>query len=114
MVSRLKLQYCKIILATSMVWFMLDVFLLMYYTDCTNPSECKRNGLDVNPAEGDGNPGRTDPPKKDEGGFLKRLKDSKMYFKSCVRCDNKNFAVTFPYNMQHIIMTLGIYNEYHH
>jgi len=34
MVSRLRLQYCKIILATSLVWFLLDVVLLMYYTDC--------------------------------------------------------------------------------
>lgn len=36
MVSRLTLQYCKIILATSMVWFLLDVFLIMYYTDCAS------------------------------------------------------------------------------
>ena len=34
MVSRLRLQYCKIIIATSLVWFLLDVFLLMYFTDC--------------------------------------------------------------------------------
>ncbi|XP_029633286.1 polypeptide N-acetylgalactosaminyltransferase 1 isoform X4 [Octopus sinensis] len=38
MVSRLSLQYCKIILATSMVWFLLDVFLIMYYTDCAGSS----------------------------------------------------------------------------
>ncbi|XP_048754364.2 polypeptide N-acetylgalactosaminyltransferase 13-like isoform X2 [Ostrea edulis] len=34
MVSRTRLHYCKIILATSLVWFLLDVFILMYFTDC--------------------------------------------------------------------------------
>ncbi|CAC5397411.1 GALNT [Mytilus coruscus] len=34
MISNRKLQYCKIILATSLVWFLIDVILLMYYTDC--------------------------------------------------------------------------------
>ncbi|XP_045170186.2 polypeptide N-acetylgalactosaminyltransferase 13-like isoform X1 [Mercenaria mercenaria] len=45
MVSRLKLQYCKIVLATSLVWFLLDVVLLMYYTDCaTNAAtDCNTN-----------------------------------------------------------------------
>ena len=39
--SRLKIQYCKVIIATSLVWFLLDVFLLMYYTDCTmNSAGC--------------------------------------------------------------------------
>ena len=44
MVSRLKLQYCKIILATSLVWFLLDVFLLMYFTDCANSNpDCSKD-----------------------------------------------------------------------
>lgn len=43
MVSRLKLQYCKVIIATSLVWFMLDVFLLMYYTDCNMAEPCERS-----------------------------------------------------------------------
>ncbi|XP_064614408.1 polypeptide N-acetylgalactosaminyltransferase 13-like isoform X2 [Liolophura sinensis] len=45
MVSRLKLQYCKVIMATSMVWFLLDVALLMYYTDCTGSNaQCSNKG----------------------------------------------------------------------
>ncbi|KAI8789992.1 polypeptide N-acetylgalactosaminyltransferase 1 isoform X3 [Biomphalaria glabrata] len=38
--GRLRFQYCKVIIATSMVWIMLDVFLLMYFTDCTNGPRC--------------------------------------------------------------------------
>jgi hypothetical protein len=35
---RIRLQYCKVIILTSMVWVMVDVFVLMYFTDCTNVS----------------------------------------------------------------------------
>ncbi len=28
------MQTCKIILATSLIWFLIDVILLLYYTDC--------------------------------------------------------------------------------
>lgn len=28
------MQTCKIILATSLIWFLIDVVLLFYYTDC--------------------------------------------------------------------------------
>lgn len=42
--SRLKIQYCKVIIATSLVWFLLDVFLLMYFTDCTmNSQNCDKS-----------------------------------------------------------------------
>ncbi|XP_062600306.1 polypeptide N-acetylgalactosaminyltransferase 1-like isoform X1 [Saccostrea cucullata] len=47
MVSRARLHYCKIILATSLVWFLLDVFILMYFTDCAANSantNCKEHG----------------------------------------------------------------------
>jgi polypeptide N-acetylgalactosaminyltransferase len=51
--SRLKIQYCKVIIATSLVWFMLDVFLLMYFTDCTmNAASCG----DGKGKDGGGNP----------------------------------------------------------
>lgn len=33
-INRRRFQICKIIIATSLVWFMIDVFLLMYFTDC--------------------------------------------------------------------------------
>nr|XP_002128877.1 polypeptide N-acetylgalactosaminyltransferase 1 [Ciona intestinalis] len=36
-----KLQYCKIILATSLFWFMIDVFFLLNFTDCK--SNCEKN-----------------------------------------------------------------------
>jgi len=28
------MQTCKIILATSLIWFLIDVVVLIYYTDC--------------------------------------------------------------------------------
>lgn len=31
---RFRMQTCKIILATSLIWFLVDVVLLIYYTDC--------------------------------------------------------------------------------
>ena len=68
MVSRLKLQYCKIIIATSMVWFLLDVFLLMYYTDCSmNSQPCDKGGGKVNQGPAD------TIVKKDQPGLLQRL-----------------------------------------
>lgn len=40
MIGRVRFQYCKVIIATSMVWMMLDVFVLMYFTDCTDGPRC--------------------------------------------------------------------------
>ena len=37
---RRRFQYCKVIVATSLVWFLLDVLLLMYYTDCASDNPC--------------------------------------------------------------------------
>ncbi|XP_013383815.1 polypeptide N-acetylgalactosaminyltransferase 1 [Lingula anatina] len=71
MVSRLKLQYCKIVIATSLVWFLLDVFLLMYYTDCTNNTStvnCNNNPREkVTTNEG------LIQQKQKKGGFLQNL-----------------------------------------
>lgn len=61
MVSRLKLQYCKIVLATSLVWFLLDVVLLMYYTDCATSAATDCNGHKVKDS------------KADSGSLLKRI-----------------------------------------
>lgn len=64
--SRLKIQYCKVIIATSLVWFLLDVFLLMYFTDCTmNASSC----MDGKPKVDGGGNLQTHKP----GGILNRL-----------------------------------------
>ncbi|GAB6033349.1 hypothetical protein CHUAL_013116 [Chamberlinius hualienensis] len=40
--GKLRLHTCKIIIATSLVWFMLDVVLLMYYTDCPSGWSCDK------------------------------------------------------------------------
>uniref|UniRef100_A0A1W7RB35 Polypeptide N-acetylgalactosaminyltransferase n=1 Tax=Hadrurus spadix TaxID=141984 RepID=A0A1W7RB35_9SCOR len=43
---RIRLHTCKIILATSLVWLMVGVCLLMYYTDCiNNGAGCERGML---------------------------------------------------------------------
>ncbi|KAA0193364.1 hypothetical protein HAZT_HAZT001862 [Hyalella azteca] len=34
--SRLRLHTCKIVLITSLVWFVLDVAVIMYYSDCSS------------------------------------------------------------------------------
>lgn len=34
---RFRMQTCKIILATSLIWFLVDVVVLIYYTDCRGP-----------------------------------------------------------------------------
>lgn len=39
MVRRLKVQYCKVIVLTSLVWVLFDVCLLTYYTDCMISSQ---------------------------------------------------------------------------
>lgn len=43
---RIRLHTCKIVLVTSVVWFMIGALLLMYYTDCIgNSALCAQNGL---------------------------------------------------------------------
>lgn len=44
MVARYKIQYCKVIILTSLVWLMLDVFILMYFTDCSGQNNCQDGG----------------------------------------------------------------------
>lgn len=47
--GRIRMHTCRIILFTSLVWFLLDVAVLFYYSDSPTPSR----GDNV----GDGNPG---------------------------------------------------------
>ena len=71
------------IIITSLVWFLLDVFLLMYFTDCTMSSApCERGagagggGGEVGPGGGAGaaGPGGKDhPPVTSRPGFLNRI-----------------------------------------
>ncbi|KAL5006915.1 hypothetical protein ScPMuIL_015721 [Solemya velum] len=80
MVSRLRLQYCKVIIATSLVWFLLDVILLMYYTDCTSLT----SGSDCNNGRAEGRRAGGDIDLKPEGilqkiipkGLLNRIPES--------------------------------------
>lgn len=41
--GRFRLQTCKIIIVTSLVWFLLDIVLLMYFTDCPGGWACEKN-----------------------------------------------------------------------
>lgn len=36
--SRLRVHTCKIVLVTSLVWFVMDVAVIMYYSDCSTGS----------------------------------------------------------------------------
>ncbi|XP_069075659.1 polypeptide N-acetylgalactosaminyltransferase 1 isoform X2 [Pleurodeles waltl] len=40
-----KLAYCKVVLATSLVWVFLDMFLLLYFSECNKCDEKKERGL---------------------------------------------------------------------
>ncbi|MFT7816262.1 polypeptide N-acetylgalactosaminyltransferase 1 [Arapaima gigas] len=40
-----KFAYCKVVLATSLVWVMLDMFILLYFSECNKCDEKKERGL---------------------------------------------------------------------
>lgn len=67
---RMRMQYCKVVILTSMVWVMVDVFVLMYFTDCTNINTgCQNNEGAGGPAGGgDGSHGT-----KQNIGFLEKI-----------------------------------------
>ncbi|XP_076461431.1 polypeptide N-acetylgalactosaminyltransferase 1-like isoform X1 [Babylonia areolata] len=66
---RMRMQYCKVIMLTSMVWVMVDVFVLMYFTDCTTGNAgCQ--GANA----GEGAIAGNQPPKPPESkGFLEKI-----------------------------------------
>ena len=37
--GRLRMHYCRLIVATSAVWFVVDIMLFVYFTDCLLPTE---------------------------------------------------------------------------
>ncbi|XP_070566257.1 polypeptide N-acetylgalactosaminyltransferase 1-like [Ptychodera flava] len=63
MTSR-RFMYCKVVLATSMVWFLFDVMLLLYYSECSSLST-RSNCNDEN---GGPLPGAPKNSKKDSNG----------------------------------------------
>uniref|UniRef100_A0A8C1R7I6 polypeptide N-acetylgalactosaminyltransferase n=2 Tax=Cyprinus carpio TaxID=7962 RepID=A0A8C1R7I6_CYPCA len=40
-----KFAYCKVVLATSLVWVMLDMFILLYFSECSKCDDKKERGL---------------------------------------------------------------------
>uniref|UniRef100_A0A3B3QKV5 Polypeptide N-acetylgalactosaminyltransferase n=1 Tax=Paramormyrops kingsleyae TaxID=1676925 RepID=A0A3B3QKV5_9TELE len=40
-----KFAYCKVVLATSLVWVMLDMFILLYFSECNKCDDKKERGL---------------------------------------------------------------------
>uniref|UniRef100_A0A8C4Q1V5 Uncharacterized protein n=1 Tax=Eptatretus burgeri TaxID=7764 RepID=A0A8C4Q1V5_EPTBU len=40
-----KFAYCKVVLATSLVWVLVDAFLLLYFSECNKCEEKKERGL---------------------------------------------------------------------
>uniref|UniRef100_A0A8C6B0A7 Uncharacterized protein n=1 Tax=Monodon monoceros TaxID=40151 RepID=A0A8C6B0A7_MONMO len=40
-----KSAYCKVVLATSLIWVLLDMFLLFHFSECNNCDEKIERGL---------------------------------------------------------------------
>ncbi|KAJ3597440.1 hypothetical protein NHX12_000965 [Muraenolepis orangiensis] len=53
-----RFAYCKVVLATSLVWVMLDMFILLYFSECNKCDDKKERGL----------PGREDPQTRPRDG----------------------------------------------
>uniref|UniRef100_A0A3B4TWM2 Polypeptide N-acetylgalactosaminyltransferase n=1 Tax=Seriola dumerili TaxID=41447 RepID=A0A3B4TWM2_SERDU len=56
-----RFAYCKVVLATSLVWVMLDMFILLYFSECNKCDDKKERGLpgrDGEPRDGPGEGGK--------------------------------------------------------
>ncbi|XP_067866668.1 polypeptide N-acetylgalactosaminyltransferase 1 isoform X2 [Heterodontus francisci] len=59
-----RFAYCKVVLATSLVWMLLDMFLLLYFSECNKCEDKKERGLPAHenvilkPQEGPGEMGK--------------------------------------------------------
>ncbi|TNN29715.1 Polypeptide N-acetylgalactosaminyltransferase 1 [Liparis tanakae] len=40
-----RFAYCKVVLATSLVWVMLDMFILLYFSECNKCDDKRERGL---------------------------------------------------------------------
>lgn len=59
-----RFAYCKVVLATSLVWVMLDMFILLYFSECNKCDNIKERGLPGREGELEGNhPGITRDPR---------------------------------------------------
>uniref|UniRef100_A0A4W5LSK2 Polypeptide N-acetylgalactosaminyltransferase 1 n=1 Tax=Hucho hucho TaxID=62062 RepID=A0A4W5LSK2_9TELE len=43
-----RFAYCKVVLATSLVWVMLDMFILLYFSECNKCDDKRERGLPEN------------------------------------------------------------------
>uniref|UniRef100_A0AAQ4RME7 Polypeptide N-acetylgalactosaminyltransferase n=1 Tax=Gasterosteus aculeatus aculeatus TaxID=481459 RepID=A0AAQ4RME7_GASAC len=59
-----RFAYCKVVLATSLVWVMLDMFILLYFSECNKCDDKKERGLPgrhdtlIRPRDGPGEGGK--------------------------------------------------------
>uniref|UniRef100_A0A8K9Y7P8 Polypeptide N-acetylgalactosaminyltransferase n=1 Tax=Oncorhynchus mykiss TaxID=8022 RepID=A0A8K9Y7P8_ONCMY len=57
-----RFAYCKVVLATSLVWVMLDMFILLYFSECNKCDDKRERGLPgrdvLRPREGPGEGGK--------------------------------------------------------
>lgn len=63
-----RFAYCKVVLATSLVWVMLDMFILLYFSECNKCDNIKERGLPGREGER-----RNDPETRDLGLLLLRV-----------------------------------------
>ncbi|KAG7282206.1 hypothetical protein CRUP_034953 [Coryphaenoides rupestris] len=74
-----RFAYCKVVLATSLVWVMLDMFILLYFSECNKCDNKKERGLpgreDVltRPREGPGEGGKPVVISKDNQEKMKEM-----------------------------------------
>jgi len=45
--NRRTAQTLRVVIVTSLIWFLVDVFLLMYFTDCTNHREARADSCNT-------------------------------------------------------------------
>lgn len=45
--TRKRLQHYRLVLITSLVWFFIYVFLMMYFIDCSNKAPCPSPGVRI-------------------------------------------------------------------
>lgn len=73
--SKIRIHTCRVILLTSLVWFLIDVVVLTFYSDCLS-GNCKRsNEYDVEIDNKFDNNGQVGEP-----NALHQAEDSSRYF----------------------------------
>eukprot|EP00063_Salmo_salar_P052640 XP_014027475.1 PREDICTED: polypeptide N-acetylgalactosaminyltransferase 1-like [Salmo salar] len=74
-----RFAYCKVVLATSLVWVMLDMFILLYFSECNKCDDKRERGLPgrddtvLRPREGPGEGGKPVVISKDNQEKMKEM-----------------------------------------